>query len=246
MQAADVADDRPANRRDVFRRRHRPPRGRARIRSRLTPNGNRCTRWLKSRGALAQLLRGDEDQVGVAEQLLFARRNPPRLRRARGEIVDAVVDGQPAVEAHHQIARERRRQERPGDRPVESGGAIQRRSAPQQQRPVDPLREPRVRQRHDQRRVDEQVGRSWRNPLVPRHQLRQPLAHARQVAHARRPDAGVLDEQHAMPLGRQRRHDFLVALPDEVPVDRRDAEDVRAALHHRDGAAVAGFFSSRR
>ena len=43
------------------------------------------------------------------------------------------------------------------------------------------------------------LGRSSRKPLVPRRQLRRRLHHARQIAQARRPHAGVLDEQHAVP-----------------------------------------------
>ena len=43
-------------------------------------------------------------------------------------------------------------------------------------------------------------GRSSRKPFVPLHQLRSRWRTRGQVANARRADAGVLDEQDAMPV----------------------------------------------
>ena len=42
----------------------------------------------------------------------------------------------------------------------------------------------------------------------------------------------VVDGPDAIPLPRERGHDLLVALPDEVPVDRRDADDVATEEPH--------------
>ena len=44
-----------------------------------------------------------------------------------------------------------------------------------------------------------------------------------------------------MSLRRQRRHDLLVTLPDEVPVDRRNAQHVVPAIERRTGAGAVGF-----
>ena len=51
-------------------------------RSRLTPNGNRCTRSLSSAARCAQLLRRHEHEVGLPEQLLLRSRTIRLARRA--------------------------------------------------------------------------------------------------------------------------------------------------------------------
>ena len=54
---------------------------------------------------------------------------------------------------------------------------------------------------------------------------------ARQIAHLGCAHAGILDKQHAVAIGREPGHDLLVSLPDEVPVDGRDAENVGMSVH---------------
>ena len=93
-------------------------------------------------------------------------------------------------------------------------------------------RDPRIRQRQQQRRVDEQVRPLLAKSFRPAPPVPHPLPEPRQVADLRRAHARVLEKQDAMALGRQRRHDLLMALPDEIPVDRRDAEDVVGLCHH--------------
>src|SRR5262249_62363844 len=68
-------------------------------------------------------------------------------------------------------------------------------------------------------------------PFRPARPVRDPPTDARQIAHLRPGDAGFLDEEHTVPRRGEPRHDLLVALPDEVPVDRRDADDVRCTVH---------------
>src|SRR5439155_1554651 len=64
--------------------------------------------FVERRRAMPQLLGCDEDQVGPPEHRLLARRDPPRLGRARREIVDAVVDEERRIELVDQRMRERR------------------------------------------------------------------------------------------------------------------------------------------
>ena len=84
---------------------------------RLTANGNKCTRSLAARARCAQLFGGDKDQIGRSEQRLFARGDLARLRRARRQVVDAVIDRQRRIERGNHVAGQRRRQERPHHRP---------------------------------------------------------------------------------------------------------------------------------
>jgi hypothetical protein len=77
----------------------------------------------------------------------------------------------------------------------------------------------RIRQRQDDRRVDEQVGPFFAETAGALPPVADALAQARQVAQLGRTHAGILEEQHAVPLRRERGHDLLVPLPDEVPVD---------------------------
>jgi hypothetical protein len=62
-----------------------------------------------------------------------------------------------------------------------------------------------------------------------------PLAQARHPSPAILPTgrahAGVLDEEHAAAGARQYGHHALVFLPEEIPVDRRDVDDVSIAEH---------------
>ena len=70
------------------------------------------------------------------------------------------------------------------------------------------------------------LGRSSRKPLVPRHQLRRRLStRGRSLKRGGRTPVFSMNSTRC-PLGGEPRHDLLVALPDEVPVDRRDADDV--------------------
>src|SRR5262245_63402564 len=71
-------------------------------------------------GALAQLLGRHEDEIRLLEQAQLAPGNPPGARRTRGEIVNAVIDGQAGVDSGDEVERDWRRQECPDDRPVES------------------------------------------------------------------------------------------------------------------------------
>src|SRR5207244_866614 len=72
----------------------------------------------------------------------------------------------------------------------------------------------------------------------------QPLADSREIAEPWRADAGVLDEQHAVAALRERRHDLLMSLPVEIPVDRGEADDVLSAKDSSVGPHRAGAASS--
>ena len=97
MQAADVADDRPWNARDVVGRRVAC---RPHPLERLEAHAERkqVDTVAEAGRALPEPLGRDEHEIRLAEQLLFAGGDPFRLGRARGQIVDAVVDRQLAVE----------------------------------------------------------------------------------------------------------------------------------------------------
>src|SRR5258707_15382673 len=105
---------------------------------------------------------------------------------------------------------------------------------------VEPPREPQVRKRQEERRVHEQVLALESETLRAAPPVADALADARHVADARRADAGVLDEQHAVALRGERAHQFMVNLPVEIPIHRRDADDVAAGEHYR---VVASGFS---
>ena len=128
MQAADVADDRPLERREVGRRRV------AALAHGLEPLEVHAERKQMhadrmAGGALTQLLGRDEHEIRLPEQLLFARDDLPGAVRARRQVVDAVVDRHLRIDGADHVERERRRQERPENRPAKPTASIQRRSA---------------------------------------------------------------------------------------------------------------------
>ena len=243
VEAAHVADDGPLERHEI-RGQRRPVVADAIELLEVHAERKQVHAVAEFRRPLTQLLRRHEHQVRLAEQLLLARHDLAGRRRARGQVVDAVVDRQLRIEIADQIERERRRQKRPDDRTVEAGGAHPPPQGAHEHEAIDPPRHPRIGKRHQQRRIDEHVGPLFPESLRAAPPVADPLADARQVGDVRRPDAGVLDEQDAMPLRRQRRHDLLVPLPDEVPVDRRDAEDVWTADHHARPATSTPEFRS--
>ena len=178
------------------------------------------------RRALAQLFGRDKHKVRFAEQLPFRLDDFPRRLGARGEIVDAVVHRNKRIQGRDDVAHQRRRQERPDDRATESDGAHPAAKGADQQEPVDAAHDGRVRERQENRRVDEQVVALAPESLGPTPPVVNPLTDARQVAHRRRAHARVFDEQDAIAIRGQRRHDLLVSLPDELPVDGGKADDV--------------------
>jgi len=180
----------------------------------------------QARRSLLEPRRRDEDEIGGAQEPRLALRDPPRRPRARGQVVDAVVDRQRRIQLSYQVPSERCGQERPHDRPREARRTHPSPDRPQHRDAIDTPHQRRVRERQDDGRVHEEVG-----PLLPEpHRAPPPvpdaLADAREVTDPRRPDPGVLHEQHAVARFGEGRHDFLVPLPDEVPVDRGDAQDV--------------------
>ncbi len=191
------------------------------------------------RGAGAKFLRGDKHQVGALEHRHLAGADAARFRRARSEIVDAVIDRDQRVEMINQLVRQRRRQEGPDHRPAEPHGAHPAAQRLHQQHAVDPSRDPRVRQRHHDRRIDEQVRALFAESAGALPPVEDAPADARHVAQLRRPHAGVLEEQHPVPLRGEGGHDLLVPLPDEVPVDRRDAQDVVTVIEGRGSRGAA-------
>jgi hypothetical protein len=89
-----------------------------------------------------------------------------------------------------------------------------------------------IRQRQHNRREHIQIRALGTEAVGAAPPVAQALPHARQIAEARRPHTGVLDEQHAVAHRREPRHDFLMALPDEIPIDRGNAQDVRPPANH--------------
>src|SRR5262245_55321467 len=116
---------------------------------------------------------------------------------------------------------------------MESGSAHPPAKRTREQRAVQPSRQPEVRKRQQEGRVDEQVRPLLAEPFRAAPPVANPLSHSRQIAYLRRAHTGVLDEKHTMAGSRQPRHYFLVSLPDEVPVDRGHAEHVRQLSCHR-------------
>ena len=119
VKAADISNHWPSQRRDV---RGQLRRVLANLVEGLELHAERKQMHLPTvpRRAPAEIFRGYEDQVGDAEQPLLAGNDPSRSRRARGEIVDTVVDRQLGIERSNEVERERGRQERPDDRPIEA------------------------------------------------------------------------------------------------------------------------------
>ena len=235
MQTADVADDRLLQPLEILRRLL------AALANGVEPlevdaEREEMDAIAVTGGAFTQLLGRDEHEVGLPEEALFARDDLPGARRARREVVNAVVDRHLRIDHVNQVEGKRRRQERPENRPAEAHGFHPAPERAPEQRPVDPAREPEVRERQQQRRVDEQVRPVFTEAFRAPPPVADALPDAREVADLRRPDARVFDKQDAMALGGHPRHDFLMALPDEVPVDRRDAQDVRQPSGHRTAA----------
>lgn len=181
--------------------------------------------------ALTQTLGRDEHEIRLAKERVLAHADTPCTGRAGREVVDAVVDDQRRIEAADQIAGERGGQEGPRDGPAEAGGAHPALDRPQEERAVHAPGEPRVRQRHDDRRVDEEVRQLLAKPVGAAPPVSQAIAHARDVTERRAAHPGVLDEEDAVAVARERGHHVLMTLPEEVPVDRRDADDVGAGDH---------------
>lgn len=74
-------------------------------------------------------------------------------------------------------------------------------------------------------RVDGQAGPpgSVRPHVVP--PVADTLTEAGKIADGRRADSGVFDKEHAVSLAGEPRHDLLMPLPVEVPVDRGQTHD---------------------
>ena len=122
----------------------------------------------------------------------------------------------------------------PGIANLDPDGADRRHpagDAARQHPAIDAPRNSQVREWQHQRRLYKQVRALFAEALGAAAPVADAGAQARQVRHAHRPHAGVFHEQHAMPARRQTRHDLLVALPDEVPVNRRNADDVASVGH---------------
>ena len=232
MHAANISDDRARQRLELRRRRVG---GVAHAIELIEIDAERedVDAIAHARGALAQSLRRHEHEIRLREEPLLARDDPLRAGRARRQVVDAVVDGELRIERVDQVERDRCRQKRPDDGPVKADRAHPAAERPHEQKPIDASRDTRIRERHQERRIDEQIRPLLAKPLRAAPPVPDALPHPRQIARRRRADAGVLDEQDAVALGCERRHDLLVALPDEVPVDRRNADDIATAGLHR-------------
>lgn len=65
------------------------------------------------------------------------------------------------------------------------------------------------------------------------------------VPGSRRTHPGVLHEQHAVPgVGESTSH-FLVALPQRLPVDAREQDDIARTAHVRDPSRIEAGWDSR-
>ncbi len=247
MQSPHVADDRPAEGLDVGRRRI------AALADRVEPleidaEWKQMHAAAEAGRARAQLFRRDEHEIGLAKQAFFARHDLPRAGRARGEVVDAVIDRHLRIDGADHVHRQRCRQKGPHDGTMEAGGAHPALQGAREERSVDPSRQPEVRQGQQERRVHEQVRPLLAKAFRAAPPVANALPDARQIAHRhfRCAHAGVLDEQHPVSLRRQPRHDFLMTLPDEIPVDGRHAEHVRQTSGHRAASAFAPPETGRR
>ncbi len=229
MEAPDVADDRARKRSHLGRHV-----GYVRQFEGLDadPRRKQVNVLAISRRALAQLFGRDKNQIGRAEQVFFAGHDALRVGGARRKFIDTVIDRGHRSELADQVEHERRRQECPDDRARKAGRPDPARQAARHQLPIDPPRDPRVRQWQDERRIHEQIGPLLAESLRAAPPVAQAVAYPADVAHAQLAHAGVLDEQDPVPILGEARHDLLVTLPDEVPVDRRDADDV-VAMGHR-------------
>src|SRR6267143_2774731 len=84
---------------------------------------------------------------------------------------------------------------------------------------VDQLCHARVRKRQDHRREYEQVLSLLTEAFRAAPPVADPVAKPRDITQTRRAHAGVFEEQDAIAARRERAHDLLVTLPDEIPVD---------------------------
>jgi hypothetical protein len=57
------------------------------------------------------------------------------------------------------------------------------------------------------------------------------LSESRNVFEVWPSNSGILNEEHAVPIRRERAHYLLVTLPNKIPVNRRDADYVLAFQH---------------
>ena len=83
----------------------------------------------------------------------------------------------------------------------------------------------RVRERERDAIERHVVGDGPKTSLAA-HPLAKARDHSPAILPTGRAYAGVLDEEHAVAGARQYGHQALVLLPEEIPVDRRDADDV--------------------
>ena len=104
MQAADVTDDGPRQSGDIGR--HLIA-GNAHALEGFVADAERkyMNTGVEASGALAQLLRRDEHEIRLAEQLRLRLRDAFGAGRARREIVDAVVNRELRIHAANQVER---------------------------------------------------------------------------------------------------------------------------------------------
>ena len=112
-----------------------------------------------------------------AQARTLALHDSARLMGARRQIVDAVVNTQLRIDRLNQVECQRRRQERPDDRPRESDSAHPSPQRVQHRVAVDPACHARVRKWDDDGRVDEKVLALLAKAVRAAPPVAQPLAH---------------------------------------------------------------------
>ena len=189
----------------------------------------------------AECLRAGEHQVRLLEQARLARRDALRRRGARGEVVDAVVDRERRAQRPDDIPDQGRREKGPHDRAFRRRWPRPGAQRPEEEGAVDPARHRRVRKGQEQRGVDHEVLAHVPESPGPPSPVADALAQAREVADSGPAHSRVLDEENPVSPRGEGHRDFLVPLPEHLPVDGRETDDVGTPSHRvRQAHACAG------
>ncbi len=225
VHATEVPHERPLERPEI----RRQPSGRLAClleHPEVDPEREQVNVVAEPGGAGPKHLRAGEHQVRLLEQAGLAGGDALRRRGARGEVVDAVVDGEGGSQSADQIVDQGRGEEGPDDRAYRSRRSRPRAQCPEQERAVDPAGHRRVRERQKQRRVDDEVLPLLAEAPGAAPPVANPLAEAGHVPELGRAHPGVLDEEDPVPSRRKGHRDLVMPLPEQVPVDGREADDV--------------------
>jgi len=176
--------------------------------------------------SVEERLRMGKDEIRFTDEYVFGFPDPPAARGTGLEVVAAVIDDELPIQCLDQFQSQRSRQPRPDDRIVEPHRLDPAPERPEHDRPVGSPCDSRIGKRQHEWGVDIEIIHDFSDALDAVSPVPQPLPEARQIVQRHSPHARILDEQDTVALPGQRGHDLLMTLPDKVPVNGRNANDI--------------------